>query len=434
MRDSWKKEKIDELVISFLDFRGKTPLKLGMNWGGGDIRALSANNVGKGKVNFEKECYYASEALYKKWMNKGDCERGDVLLTMEAPLGNVAQIPDDKKYILSQRTVLLKFKTSLVDKDFMYYLFCSEEFQRKLNKHSTGSTVTGIQQKKLSKIAVQFPKLVLEQKKIAKILSTCDEVIEQTEAAITKYQALKQGMMHDLFTRGIDLKTGKLRPTFEEAPELYKESELGIIPKEWEVKEFREFFRFISYGFTNPMPELEEGPYMVTAANVKNGKINYSTTRKTSQSLFKEILTDKSRPKIGDLLLTKDGTLGRVALVDKPNICINQSVAVIRFNENENPNFFKILLETPLYHKKMIDDAGGSTIKHIYITIVDKMLLGVPKDQSERNIIELKIETVNSRIETEQSTLSKYQQLKAGLMQDLLTGKVEVSVEDEAIK
>ena len=110
MRDSWKKEKLDDLISNYLDFRGKTPLKLGMNWGGGDIRALSANNVSKGKVDFEKECYYASEALYKKWMNKGDCEKGDVLLTMEAPLGNVAQIPDDKKYILSQRTILLKFK------------------------------------------------------------------------------------------------------------------------------------------------------------------------------------------------------------------------------------------------------------------------------------------------------------------------------------
>jgi type I restriction enzyme S subunit len=73
-------------------------------------------------------------------------------------------------------------------------------------------------------------------KKIAKILSTCDEVIEKTEAAIAKYKAIKQGMMHDLFTRGIDTATGKIRPSYQEASELYKESALGMIPKEWEVK------------------------------------------------------------------------------------------------------------------------------------------------------------------------------------------------------
>ena len=62
-------------------------------------------------------------------------------------------------------------------------------------------------------------------------------MIEKTEAAIAKYQALKQGMMHDLFTRGIDVKTGKLRPSYQDAPELYQESDLGMIPKDWEVNE-----------------------------------------------------------------------------------------------------------------------------------------------------------------------------------------------------
>ena len=63
--------------------------------------------------------------------------------------------------------------------------------------------------------------------------------MEQTEAAIAKYQALKQGMLHDLFTRGIDMETGQLRPSYKDAPELYKKTELGFVPKEWEVGKFR---------------------------------------------------------------------------------------------------------------------------------------------------------------------------------------------------
>ncbi len=73
-----------------------------------------------------------------------------------------------------------------------------------------------------------------QQRRIAEILSTLDETIEQTEALIAKYQQIKAGLMHDLFTRGVT-PDGKLRPTRAEAPQLYKESPLGWIPKEWEL-------------------------------------------------------------------------------------------------------------------------------------------------------------------------------------------------------
>ena len=138
-----KEYTIDQIVVDYFDYRGKTPKKLGMDWGGGTIKALSANNVEKGKINFDKECYLASEQLYKIWMNKGDCEKGDVLMTMEAPLGNIAQIPDDKKYILSQRTLLFKTRKEIVNNDYLFYVLSDKAFQDELIKNSTGSTVVG---------------------------------------------------------------------------------------------------------------------------------------------------------------------------------------------------------------------------------------------------------------------------------------------------
>ena len=118
---------------------------------------------------------------------------------------------------------------------FTYYLILS-----KINeidyKFFIGSGLKHLQKELLNNNFYKIPPLP-QQRKIANILSTCDEVIEKTEAAIAKYQALKQGMLHDLFTRGIDVKTGKLRPSYQDAPELYKESDLGLIPKDWEVKD-----------------------------------------------------------------------------------------------------------------------------------------------------------------------------------------------------
>lgn len=417
--------ELNGLINKYLDFRGKTPLKIGMEWGGGEILALSANNVVTGRIDKSKEAYYGSESLYAKWMNKGDCEQGDILLTMEAPLGNVAQIPDEKRYILSQRVILLKPKRDVIFPDYLFHLFMGDVFQRDLFKNSTGSTVTGIQQKKLNRIKISYPSFD-KQKKIAKILTTIDQLIEKTQALIDKHTAIKQGMMADLFTRGIDLTTGQLRPPVGQAPHLYKETELGWIPKDWDARPLSNYFCYISYGFTNPMPEVDDGPYMITAANIFDGKIQYQTARHTDYDAYRTLLTKKSRPEKGDLLLTKDGTLGRLAVVDKEYICINQSVAVFRPNDLCDVSLIKFLLETETYQQKMLDDAGGSTIKHIYITIIDKMLLGLPQHKEEQERLLAIIKNIHKKINNQNALVKKLKLQKQGLMQDLLTGKVSV--------
>ena len=102
-----------------------------------------------------------------------------------------------------------------------------------------------------------------QQRRIAEILSTVDEAIEQTEALIAKYQQIKTGLMHDLFTRGVT-PDGHLRPTYEQAPHLYKESPLGWIPKEWEVKRLDSVAEVSRGKFTiRPRndPRFYGGPY-----------------------------------------------------------------------------------------------------------------------------------------------------------------------------
>lgn len=130
MQDTvWNEVPLEEIVEQFLDYRGRTPKKLSMEWGDGNIPALSANNVQMGKINFEKGTQYGSEALYQRWMSSGDCAKSDIIMTMEAPLGNIAQIPDDRKYILSQRVILLKTKKHLINNDFLLQRLTWETFK-----------------------------------------------------------------------------------------------------------------------------------------------------------------------------------------------------------------------------------------------------------------------------------------------------------------
>ncbi len=178
---------------------------------------------------------------------------------------------------------------------------------------------------------------------------------------------------------------------------LFKSATVGDVPANWAVGELRDFLSLITYGFTNPMPDADEGPWKLTAKDVVDGVINYSTARKTTVDAFKSKLTDKSRPKLNDVLLTKDGSIGRVAVVDRDGICINQSIALLRPNEKIDPYFLKYLLISPFYQRVMEGDSDGSTIKHIYITRVDKMEVAIPPLDEQRRIISV-IGTLDDRI------------------------------------
>lgn len=160
-------------------------------------------------------------------------------------------------------------------------------------------------------------------------------------------------------------------------------------PDGWTKAPLAAFVTRITYGFTNPMPTTTDGPFMVTARDIHDGRIDYTTARRTSPDAYDTDLTDKSRPQVGDVLLTKDGSIGRVAVCDRPGICVNQSVAVIRPTPQILPRYLRFLLESPGYQRTMEADSDGTTIKHIYITRVDKMPILVPPIIQQQAILQL---------------------------------------------
>ena len=151
---------------------------------------------------------------------------------------------------------------------------------------------------------------------------------------------------------GIDTATANAKKNLANARELFTRCRDLIFSgrgEGWVTDSLAECLQFITYGFTNPMPSTDSGPYMVTAKNVVGGRIDYTNSRHTSPEAFQNLLSEKSRPKIGDLLLTKDGTLGRLAVVDVAGICVNQSVAVLRPNGRMSVAFMRHLLEAESY-------------------------------------------------------------------------------------
>lgn len=303
-----------------------------------------------------------------------------------------------------------------------YFCYAAKRWEAYLKGQTSGSGIPHVDKEVLGKLEIlKLPPD--EQRLVAQILAKLDHAIEQTEALIAKQQRIKTGLMQDLLTKGID-EHGNIR---SEATHTFKDSPLGRIPVEWDVAPLRLYISFLSYGFTNPMPEALDGPYLVTAANVKNGRIDYDGCRRTDRIAFNTLLTAKSRPRIGDVLITKDGTLGRVAVVDRADVCINQSVAVIRFRESFSSGFGTLLLSSTIYQDLILADAGGSTIKHIYISKLDKLPIAAPKDVAEQTKILGLVTEQAQNIERGHQILAKLHRTKSGLMHDLLTGERRVT-------
>ena len=161
-----------------------------------------------------------------------------------------------------------------------------------------------------------------EQQKIAKILTTVDTLIEKTEALIEKYQAIKQGMMHDLFTRGIDT-NGQLRPSHHDAPHLYKQTELGWIPKEWECstlgKKLNQCGGFVQTGpFGSQLHAYEyvnPGIPVVMPQDINDGMIDEINIARITN--IKAVALSRHRVAYNDIVFARRGELSRAAVITK---------------------------------------------------------------------------------------------------------------------
>ncbi|MEZ5326648.1 MAG: restriction endonuclease subunit S [Verrucomicrobiales bacterium] len=205
---------------------------------------------------------------------------------------------------------------------------------------------------------------------------------------------------------------------------------LGDVPEHWEVTPINHLAERLSYGFTNPMPTADEGPLMLTANDVDYGRVKYESARRTNVEAFTEDLTAKSRPEKDDILITKDGTLGRVAVHDGQLACINQSVASLRVHAKVvRPSFMAACLLASVYQDRMIFEAGGTTIKHIYISRLGKMPIAYPAIPEQEGICAyldeetIKFDTLTAEA---QRAIDLLQERRTALISAAVTGQIDV--------
>jgi type I restriction enzyme, S subunit len=310
-----------------------------------------------------------------------------------------------------------------VDGRFLYYQMLRS--RERYKAFGVGSTFLEVNKKDTERFEV----LVApgpDQPRIAEVLTAIDEAIEQTEALIAKTQQIKAGLMRDLFTRGVT-PDGQLRPRREEAPKLYKESPLGWIPKEWAHGTLADIVspnRPIMYGILMPGQGFPGGVPVVKVKDIVDGEIRTDDLLLTSPAIDAQYQRSKLRP--GDILLSIRGTVGRVATVptslDRANI--TQDTARIGVICGE-PVFYRYYLETAIPRRHFAVNTLGVAVQGVNLRDVRTTPAPIPKDD-EQALIARAVEGCVGCLRAEKDGLAKLTSLRAGLMEDLLSGRVRI--------
>ena len=187
---AWEESTLEK-ECDYVDYRGKTPKKVSTG-----IFLVTAKNIKLGYIDYECSKEYIAENDYNEVMHRGKVKLGDVLITTEAPCGNVAQI-DNENVALAQRVIKYSSKGRL-NNTFLKYYFLSDLFRTIINEKATGSTVKGIKGSVLHKQKVIVPSLE-EQQKIADCLSSLDSLIQTQQKVVTTWQQRKKALLQQMF-------------------------------------------------------------------------------------------------------------------------------------------------------------------------------------------------------------------------------------------
>lgn len=313
-------------------------------------------------------------------------------------------------------------------------------YMDRLAGQSQGSTMRHVTRKELSRFEVIYPADPNVQQKIARILRTIDRAIEQTEALIYKYQQIKAGLMHDLFTRGIG-PDGQLRPSRKQAPHLYQQTPIGWIPKEWGIGKTMDVLDSVVDGPFGSNLKTEHyisdpGVRVVRLQNVAEYEYNDNDKAFISEHYANYLIRNQV---IGnDVLIAGLGEerypVGRSCLYPE-----NLPPAVNKadcFRARCNPNtalntYYMLFLNCEFARNQIRRYEQGVTRPRINTGNLKKILIPLPSLE-EQSQISSKFSAIQQRVSVELRNVEKLQKQKSGLMHDLLTGKVPVNADDES--
>ncbi len=332
MSFEWDNSLLEDCLDALIDYRGKTPVKTSSG-----IPLITAKVIKSGRIETPTEFIAVED--YESWMRRGIPECGDVVLTVEAPLGEVAQLGLEK-IALAQRVVTLRGKAGFLDSTYLLYWLQSQDAQEQLKARATGTTVVGIKQSELRKLSIPIPPIKIQQE-IAHILRVIDDRITTLQETNNTLEAIAQALFKSWFVDFDPVRAkseGKLPEGIDEAtaalfPDAFEETEFGMVPKGWQFSTISSLAAFQNGHAFKGSDWVEQGHPVIKIGNVKPLLIDFDGCSYVSPETVLGL--DRFKLGRGDLLVGMTGYVGETGLVTHTEVAsyLNQRVGRISTNK-----------------------------------------------------------------------------------------------------
>ena len=397
--EDWEVKSLDELTVRVGDGIHSTP-KYTEN---GDYLFINGNNLVNGKIIITNDTKNVDISEQKK--HSRELNNQTILLSINGTIGNVAYY-NNEKILLGKSAAYLNIKKSF-PREFFYYSIQTPEIQIFFENNLTGSTIKNLGLNTIRKAQIPFPPTLIEQHAIATALNDMDELLTSLEQLISKKQAIKQGAMQELLTP--PHKGGNRLPGFSGE---WEEIKLGKccefhkgkgLPKSEIIEDGR--FRCIHYG------ELFTKYYEII-------KCVESKTNKSENTLIS---------RSNDVLMpTSDVTpngLATASAIFEDDIILGGDVLVIRPTKKLHGSF--LAFQVSANRQQIMSLVTGSTVYHLYGSDMSKFKFYIPNIEEQKAIAQV-LSDMDEEIKALEEKKEKYQKIKGGMMQELLTGKIRL--------
>jgi type I restriction enzyme S subunit len=361
---------LEDVVENILDRRGVTPFKLGGDFVSFGHRVISAKLVKGGRVDLQAdEPRYVDTLVYKKWM-KIPLRRDDVIMTSEAPLGELAYLDQSRDWVLGQRLFAIRPREGVLSGRFLYYVLASQGVRERIISRASGTTVQGIRQAELRKVQIPVPPLRV-QLEAAEVLGAIDDRIDNLRQTNATLKAIAQALFKSWFVdfdpvrakaegrepEGMDADNAALFPSE------FENSELGPIPKGWHVSTIGDETSVIDCLHAKKPELLDSGrSYLQLNCIRDDGLLEVRSSAYISESDYAKWIS-RIEAQAGDCVITNVGRVGAVAQMPTGfKAAIGRNMTAIRPNASFPPTFLIELLMSDSMRREIEQKTDAGTI------------------------------------------------------------------------
>jgi len=386
-----------------------------------DILYIQGYNVKENSFNFNGIKRVTKE--FHKKNSKSCLQKGDLLTIQTGDIGLTTIIPEELKNSNCHALIISRFIRKHLEPKYYSYYLNSYQGRARLKEIETGSTMKHINVGDMIHFLVPVPSTKTEQTAIATALSDVDALISGLGKLITKKRLLKQGAMQELLT-------GKKRLAEFKNEGGDKQTEVGLIPKDWAILPLSKLTSLMTNGFVGiakiHYTKNDDDILYIQGYNVKENSFNFSGIKRVTKSFHKK--NAKSCLQEGDLLTIQTGDIGLTTIIPREIENSNCHALIIsRFNKNySEPKYYSYYLNSHQGRTRLKEIETGSTMKHINVGDMVHFLVPVPPTKTEQTAIAKILSDMDTEIEALENRRTKTLAIKQGMMQELLTGKTRL--------